>query len=177
MIRLGECIGVAFYLSSRSSFLLEFQFGVNLLTGTGLKVCLLMQSFGGKLRPLTVSKLTLVYTLDQCRFSYRYWSETRTRPRNSFLNLSVLDALGGSPPGTPWRKHPPPPRRHPHPCEQKRCKNITLPQTSFAGGKYLKVKWVHCALVYVYVYMFMKNESRKAQLVSCRILHFIIHLH
>ena len=54
------------HLSASSSFLLQFEFGVNLVTGTGLEVCLFMQSFRGKLRPVLVSKSTLIYALDHC---------------------------------------------------------------------------------------------------------------
>ena len=63
--------------------------------------------------------------------------------------------LGGSPPGTPRSRHPPweqapplsqeqapPPKQSPHGTRHppvnrmtNRSKNITLPQTSFAGGK------------------------------------------
>ena len=51
-------------------------------------------NFGGKLRPLPVSKSTLVYVLDHCRFTYRQWSRSPTRARNSISNWSVQDALG-----------------------------------------------------------------------------------
>ena len=41
-----------------------------------------------------------------------------------------LDADPPPPGADPYRQTPPPVNRH-------RCKNITLPQTSFAGGNYL----------------------------------------
>ena len=62
------------------------QTSVNLLTGCCLEAFLLMQIFGVKLRPVPVSKLKLVYTFDQSRFTHRHWPETRTRERNSFWN-------------------------------------------------------------------------------------------
>ena len=45
-----------------------------------------------------------------------------------YLLLGGVPALGGTYPGTP----PPPVNRM-----TNRCKNMTLPQTSFAGGNYL----------------------------------------
>ena len=74
------------HLSASSSILLEFEFGVNLITDSGPGVCLLKQNFGGKFRPVPVSKPTTVCALDHCRFTYRQRSETGTRPRNSFSN-------------------------------------------------------------------------------------------
>ena len=62
------------------------QTSVNLLTGCCLEAFLLMQIFGVKLRPVPVSKLKLVYTFDQSRFTHRHWPETRTLERNSFWN-------------------------------------------------------------------------------------------
>ena len=45
--------------------------------------------------------------------------------------------LEGSPPGTPPEQAPHPPEQAAPPVNRmtNRCKNITLPQTSFAGGK------------------------------------------
>ena len=52
---------------------------VDLLQGTGLEHCLCKILEGN-------TCLILVYTFDQCRFTYRHWSETRTRARNSISN-------------------------------------------------------------------------------------------
>ena len=56
-------------------------------------------------------------------------------------------------PGTPGTRHPPersqapPGSRHAHPWTEfltHACKNITLPQASFAGGN--KILWIHLTL-------------------------------
>ena len=60
--------GVAYFARFEFEFLarVRVRTRVDLLTDTGLEHNLFMQFFGGKLRPLPVSKSTLVYALDHC---------------------------------------------------------------------------------------------------------------
>ena len=86
---LGTCscvnliLALPISLSSSSSFLPEFETGpvsIYLQALVCMEHCLFIQIFGGELRPVPVSKSTLVYAymdiLDQCRITYTHWSET-----------------------------------------------------------------------------------------------------
>ena len=65
------------------------------------------------------------------RVSTRHPPKTRPNPQSRHLTEQTPPGadtpLGADTP--PWTRHPPVNRM------TKRCKNITLPQTSFAGGK------------------------------------------
>ena len=89
--------------------------------------------------------------LNLCRGIYPYnvnQNKWQTRMHSSRMRTTCTSSRpGGSPQGTPradtppWTRHPPGPGIPPVNRMTDRCKNITLPQTSFAGGNNITISY------------------------------------
>ena len=85
----------------------------------------------------------------------------RSRPPHTRHLPGSRSSPDQAPPGadTPRTRHPPPVNRM-----TNRCKNITLPQTSFAGGKNLLSHWlllsINETLGFLYITLKAKEKAK-----------------